>query len=254
MCCLRFTLHLVAASSLLVGTYVRAQDSPGGPTLRAPRLSTVRVDSNIAPIPERQESTTVQHAKLQHQIRVAQNKLKEQQADQTATEKPKKSKETSRELELLKQQDDLLSQQHTLAERTKQLEGEKTTVDEELKRVKSEGIEEEPPFSFLLLERLESSVATQSERTEAAKNSVDSAKENLSRAKEVAKEKEVERINTKEAFEANKDAAALADLMAAQKIAEIESQNCHGESRSTPTGTKERSTGKRDRPAKARNP
>ncbi|MEQ8615899.1 MAG: mechanosensitive ion channel [Lacipirellulaceae bacterium] len=175
-------------------------------------------------MPSSEESIPERQAKVVEQIRLAQKELEEKQSQAPAEDKPKKSKQSTEEIELLKQLGDLISQQSTLGERTAQLETELASVKDELGKVQTEGIEEKPPFSFLLLESLEDSLTTQTERANAAKNAVDSSKDNLSRAKEALKEKEIAKINAKEAVENNKDAAVKSKLALELKLTEIGGQ------------------------------
>lgn len=224
---------------LLIATVVPSRcllgiDDASGPALLPAWPPTLTAADPVVPMPTSEESNNERsssetslpqrQAEVVEQIRLAQKELEQQQSQAPSEDKPKKSKQSTEEIELLKQLNDLIAQQETLAERTKQLETELAATEEELKKVQTEGIEEKPPFSFLLLESLQDSVTTQTERAEAAKNSIESAKDNLSRAKESLKESETARINAKESVDSNKDAALKAKLALDLRLAEIAQQ------------------------------
>ncbi|QDS98706.1 mechanosensitive ion channel domain-containing protein [Adhaeretor mobilis] len=229
MSCSRFSLFCFFATALLLGSDSCAQETSSGPTLRAPWQLGNQAEPPTTALPAGEASWDEKRTQVDERIRVAQKELDDKQTEQAAdaklpdNEKPKSSK-SSRELELLKQLNDLIAQQSAVTERTEQLKAEEASVSAELEKVKTEGLEETPPYSFLVLESLSESVQTQTEQVEASENLTEAARENLSRAKEVAKEKETARINAKEAIDSNKEVTAKSDLNLALKLAELEVQ------------------------------
>ncbi|MCA9245721.1 MAG: mechanosensitive ion channel [Planctomycetales bacterium] len=130
----------------------------------------------------------------------------------------------SREVDLLKQLDLLLSQHQSAEDRRKQLEATKEDLQSRIDTLQREGPPGEPPFSFLQLDELESSLKLEQERALTIEAAVESAKDSLRIAKDASDRAEAQRRQAKEALEGEKDETKRARLAETFHIAELESQ------------------------------
>ena len=107
----------------------------------------------------------------------------------------------SREVALLKQLDLVLAQQQAAAERHDELAALRTDVERRLDSLRSRGPEEQPPYSFLLLDRLRDELDAEVTRADSVRDAVAAMGDATIRAKDVLQEKESERRRAKEALE-----------------------------------------------------
>ncbi|MGI9457761.1 MAG: mechanosensitive ion channel domain-containing protein [Aeoliella sp.] len=154
---------------------------------------------------------------LAERLRVAQRAL-------PADDSPDVPEPTSREVELLKQKDLILAQQETAVERRKELGRERGDVEAKLNELRQNGLSEERPFSFLLLETFNDLLAAENHRLEARQSATEAATEAAERAKKGAEDQAKARRRAQEQAAIKQEAARSGELALAASIAKLESE------------------------------
>lgn len=177
------------------GPYLTAADAPatGGPTLQQ------ELDQTAA------------------RLRLAQRSLPNADEGEEDTPEP-----TSREVELLKQKDLVLQQIQAGEGRAEELAQERADLKAELDDLRLNGPSEERPFSFMLLESLNDSLAAELDREQAREAASKAALESLERAKRSADDAAKAWRRAKEQAESSQEAAERGKLALELKYATLE--------------------------------
>jgi len=152
-------------------------------------------------------------------LRLAQRSLPESEEQSEDAPEP-----TSREVELLKQKDLVLQQLQAGESRAKQLAQERTDLQARLDDLRQNGPSEERPYSFMLLESLNDSLAAETDREQARQAASKAALESLERAKKTADDAAKAWRRAKEQAEASQDAAQRGELALNLKYTTLETE------------------------------
>lgn len=208
-------LSLVSALMLLAlfcGVAARAQlEQPDA--ISGPFLAPADSPTEVPPTLEQQREETASR------LRLAQRALPDSDEQTEGTPEP-----TSREVDLLKQKDLVLQQLQASEGRTTELERERTDLEAKLDDLRQNGPSEERPYSFMLLETLNDSLAAETDREQARQAAVKAALEALDRAKRAAADAAKARRRAKEQAESNQDTAKRGELALSLKYATLESE------------------------------
>ena len=109
-----------------------------------------------------------------------------------------KSEPLTHEVELLKQLDTVYAQRQSAEGSREELRAAETEVNEQLQKLRSDGPDEERPYSFLLLDSLRDQLTTSESRAEVLNEELSAASEELDRAKAAHEELQAERRRLKE--------------------------------------------------------
>lgn len=159
-----------------------------------------------------------QREEVAERIRLAQRSLPDSEAEEGAPQP------TSREMELLKQKDLVLQQQEAAEERRDELGRERVEAKARLDQLHQNGPDAERPYSFLLLESLNDSLAAEQDRLEAREAASKASAEALSRARDVADTAGKARRRVAERARVNQDPAKAGELALELKLATLESE------------------------------
>ncbi len=212
----RFSFLLLTCA--LAGTSERcvAESNPvDGPFLAAADRAAV------TPEPGPGAEIAGEREEIAERLRVAQRALPEEK-------KRGAPAPTSREIELLKQKDLTLSQHQAMIERSEELARERTAIEATLGELREQGLHEERPFSFLLLETLNDRLANETDRLEAGGLATEAARVALDRAKNAALEQDKARRSAREQRLTNTDRKLAGKLALAEKVGELESELANG--------------------------
>ena len=160
-----------------------------------------------------------QREEVAERLRIAQRQLPDAAKQAEGAPEP-----TSREVELLKQKDLVLQQTEAADARQAELERERTDVEARLDDLRENGLSEERPYSFLLLEQLQDSLDAELDRQESRQAAVTASTEALERAKEQAAEAARARRRARERAKTNQDNSTRGELALAAKYATLESE------------------------------
>lgn len=183
------------------------------PTAAGPLLSAAN-----EPVPNAGVTVADQRQQVAERLRVAQRSLPEQDSQNTESPEP-----TSREVELLRQNDLVLQQLQAAELRSDELEQDRETTEQELESLRENGPEAEPPYSFLLLESLNDALIAEESRLESREAATQASREALQNAKEVADDAAKDRRKAAERAKTNQDAARAGELAQKLKLAKLES-------------------------------
>ncbi|MDC0935524.1 mechanosensitive ion channel [Pirellulales bacterium] len=211
--CQAFLLALVAMAH--AGGTALGQITVQGPLLQSPQPTTSV--EGAAPITAEHADVVLQQQRteVQQRIRLAQQAR--------ASEEPAPSGDTTRknrEVELLKQLEVTLDRRQAAQKRTEQLQADHDQGAQEIEQLRRDGLEEAPPYSFLLLDTVRDSIKTQTARVEALGEAAEEAVAALERAAENAKLKRRELDDAGDAVDANKSERRRESLAAGLREAE----------------------------------
>lgn len=169
---------------------------------------------------EQPPATTVaeQRADVAQRLRLAQRALPDSDARESAPQP------TSREVELLKQKDLVLQQQEAAEDRRLELQRERVEAKAQLDQLHQNGPDAERPYSFLLLESLNDSLAAEQDRLEARAAASKASSEALERARDVADAAGKTRRRLAERARVNQDPAKAGEIALELKLATLESE------------------------------
>lgn len=134
---------------------------------------------------------------------------------------PESAERLSQEVELLKQLDVLYAQLQSAAEFRKETETTKQDLEKKLDDLRLNGLKEKSPYSFLALDGLRDSLATQESRATTLQAGAAAANESLTRAQQSFDQNQAERRRINEAAQANQDAAKSGEYALRLKLAEL---------------------------------
>lgn len=119
-------------------------------------------------------------AAIASQLRIAM--LQEEAAESPANLPAANAAADESEIELLKQIEVTIAQQKTMATSLNDLQTKQTELEQELSRLMTGTVEDGPPFSIILLDQLNDSVASNKAKQEAREGSLIAARESVERA------------------------------------------------------------------------
>lgn len=143
-------------------------------------------------------------------------------ARENGTGVPESAERLSREVELLKQLDVLYAQLQSAEEFRKETESGKQELEKRLTELRLNGPKEQRPYSFLTLDGLRDSLATQESRAANLEASVSAANESAVRARQSLEQKQAERRRIAAAAQANKDVSKSGDFELQMKLVDLE--------------------------------
>ena len=129
-----------------------------------------------------------------------------------------------KEIELLEHIDLLLSQQHSRLQQEGGLADAEEEAGRQLATFHAEGLSEQPPFSFLMLDELRRQFRAHRVSQEKNTDAVEVSQEALDDAMQAFEQREKDRRQAKEALESNNDDAVSAVLARKLRHAELESR------------------------------
>ncbi len=129
-----------------------------------------------------------------------------------------------KEIELLEHIDLLLSQQHSRLQQEGGLADAEEQAGRQLATFHAEGLSEQPPFSFLMLDELRRQFRAHRVSQEKNTDTVEVSQEALDDAMQAFEQREKDRRQAKEALETNNDDAVSTVLARKLRHAELESR------------------------------
>ncbi len=151
------------------------------------------------------------------QIRVVPTVQQSNQADNREAAAPQKN-------DLQKQIDSIRAQQQTAESKKKQLTQRISELQSELELIRSRGLAEPGPYSFIAFDQLQNELESNQARSESVASAVTVAAEALSSARSFKENKDASARLAKEALAANRDSAKQGELEVAAKAAELEAK------------------------------
>ena len=217
----RLALAVALLASAQAAVLASGQNVLHGPLLRSGQSTTPSEVASSLATENAETHLQQQRSEVQERIRVAQ-----QARDRDNVESPPSgdASRKSREVELLKQLEVTLDRHQTEEKRTKQLQADRDQGAVEIEDLRREGLEEAPPYSFLLLDSVRDSIKTQTARVEALEEAAEEAVAALDRASEDAKLKRRALDDAQAAVDANKLERRRDELADALREAEIASR------------------------------
>lgn len=194
----RYPVILLAA----VGAYWCSICTAQLPTAAGPLLTAAN-----EPAEHSEPTVADQREQVAERLRVAQRSLP--QADTKNAEAPEP---TSREVELLSQNDLVLQQQQAAEQRRSELERDREDAQAQLDSLRQNGPEAEPPYSFLRLESLNDALIAQESRLESREAAYQASREALQNAKEMAEDAAKDRRRAAELAKSNQESARAGEL------------------------------------------
>ena len=210
-------LPLMLAPSCGSSVVAATESGASGPLLRPP--FTADRSGPVAPA-EESDALRQQKASVQQQLRLAQQLGDPRQEANPGGQAPA----TDREVELLKQLEVTLDRQQVAKERTEQLTTQEEHRTEELEQLRRHGLDEDPPYSFLLLDNVRDSVATQEARIAVLRRAIEGSVDALRRAKQEARAQSLEWQSASTRVDRNRDDTQRAALRNELREAEVAKQ------------------------------
>ncbi len=130
----------------------------------------------------------------------------------------------SQEVDLLKQREAVLAQQQTAKSKKEQTAQRIEELQKQIEEIRSKGLPEQPPYSFILFDQIRNDSKLSKIRLEGIEAAVTAASETVSTARQAKDNKDSALRIAKEAVEANRTAEKVAELESAAKLAEIEAK------------------------------
>lgn len=194
------------------------------PILNAANGETIPIaESDASEALSNEAPSATKREEVADKLRVAQRTLDSaKETSEQANAKP--PERLQREVELLKQLELVVSQEEAAKAEYTDLQRRVTDLEGELEAVRSSGPSEEPPYSFLLLDRLRDELRSRHSRTETIEVAGTSATEAVTRAKEHLEAKQHAHRLAKEVEQSNAVDDKKAELANATKFADLESQ------------------------------
>ncbi len=130
----------------------------------------------------------------------------------------------SQEVDLLKQREAVLAQQQTAKSKKEQQAQRIEELQKQIEEIRSKGLPEQPPYSFILFDQIRNDLKLSKIRLEGIEAAVTAASEAVSTARQAKDNKDSALRIAKEAVAANRTAEKVAELESAAKLAEIEAK------------------------------
>lgn len=194
--------------SLLLATALPLATATAQLSLLAPNQAK-QPAGEIAPA----ETTAAKRAENARRLRIAQ--LDSNNAAAT-------NGESTSELDILKSVDSVLAQQQAVEQQVEELKTRKEELQKQFESLGTQGLDEKPPYSFLLVDRLRDEVAAEKSRKTALADKVAAATASRQQSESVLDQRQRAKRQAQSAVEANNNPEQAASLAAALAKADQE--------------------------------
>ena len=158
---------------------------------------------------------------LTSQLGEAEKELRRQQENNAAEAS---NPVVSQQVDLLKQIDAVLAQQQTAEAKQKQLSQRIKDLTTEIERIRTSGIPDPPPYSFIAFDQLRNEYESSKTRTDSIESAVAAAADSLSNARQTNDNKEAAVRLAKDNLTAGGDSDKQGPLESAMRNAELEAR------------------------------